>query len=64
MTWRPTVNEVRQYTWRDGANNKTGLALIGEHGNIMAHLTPHEALQLAHQIADTLQTEGATNVSK
>lgn len=55
MTWRPTINEVRRYTWRDGPNNKSGLALFNDQGNIMAHMTADEALQLAHTIADTLQ---------
>lgn len=52
--WRPTIDHVRPYTWKDGDSRTPGLGLINNRGFIIAHLTNDEALQLAHTIADTL----------
>ena len=51
---RPTVTKVRRYTWLDGDTRIEGVGLLNDR-RILFHMTPAEALQVAHDIADTLQ---------
>lgn len=51
---RPTVTQVRRYTWFDGDTRIEGIGLLNDR-RILFHLTPAEALQIANDIADTLQ---------
>lgn len=51
---RPTVTTVRRYTWLDGDDRIEGVGLLNDR-RVLFHMTPAEALQVAHDIADTLQ---------
>ena len=51
---RPTVTKVRRYTWFDGDTRIEGIGLLNDR-RVLFHLTPNEAMQVAHDIADTLQ---------
>lgn len=56
---RPTVHRVRRYNWLHRDHQTPGIALMGEHG-IIAHMTATEALQVATDIADTLEQINST----
>lgn len=51
---RPAVTQVRRYNWLDGDDRIEGVAIMSNY-QIRVHMTPAEALQVAHDIADTLQ---------
>ena len=51
---RPTIQRVRRYKWLSNGSETPGIGLLGEHG-ILAHMTATEALQVATDIADTLE---------
>jgi len=51
---RPAATNVRRYHWFDGDTRIEGVAIMTDHG-IRVHMTPAEALQVANDIADTLQ---------
>ena len=51
---RPTIRRVTRYQWYNRGKETPGIAIMGQHG-IIAHMTPTEALQVANDIADTLE---------
>lgn len=56
---RPTIRRVTRYQWFNRGTATPGIALIGQHG-IIAHMTATEALQVATDIADTLEQMNST----
>lgn len=51
---RPEATNVRRYHWFDGDEVIEGIAIMSGH-RIRIHMTPAEAIQVANDIADTLE---------
>ena len=51
---RPAATRVRRYNWFEGDEVIEGVAIMGG-PFIRIHMTPEEAIQVANDIADTLE---------
>jgi len=51
---RPAATNVRRYRWFDGDEKIEGIAIMSGY-RIRIHMTPAEAIQVANDIADTLE---------
>lgn len=56
---RPAITKMKRYNWLQNRHETPGIALVNDQ-RVLAHMTPDEALQVAHNIADLLAGKDQT----
>lgn len=60
---RPTIEHVTRYFWLDNHDKTPGIAFMGD-GRLRAHMTPREAVEVAHQIPAILDSHPELTASQ